>query len=498
MKLALARAMMLDADILLMDEPTNHLDVLNVKWVEDYLISLTNVTCILVSHSSTFLDRVCTNILQIQDLKLTNTKGNLSDFVKLHPEAMAFFELKSAKFKFKFPQPTFIEGVKSKGKALMKMEHCDYTYPTNTEPTIMDVSIQVSLSSRVACVGENGAGKSTLIKCLTGEVEPQTGTVWKHQGARVAYVAQHAFHHIEMHLNKTPNQYIQWRYQGGEDKETLNKVTLVLTDDEKAKMKKPFEYQWRDEDTDKIMKENRVIEKLTGERREEKRSGFEYEAKFVGKSMDSNVYLPQAKLEKLGWKKTCHLIDSKILARKGAYQRPLTQAQVEMHLEDIGLEKEYGSHYRMSALSGGQKVKVVIAAAMWMQPHILILDEPTNYLDRESLGALAGAIEDFDGGVVMITHNNEFCSALCPETWVMEAGHLETKGDAEWMKNALKAEAKFENLDEMVDGAGNVSKKKKKKELSRKEQRDKAKERKRRLKAGIELSDEDEDEWEAM
>ena len=46
----------------------------------------------------------------------------------------------------------------------------------------------------------------------------------------------------------------------------------------------------------------------------------------------------------------------------------------------------------MGALSGGQKVKVVIGAAMWNQPHIVILDEPTNYLDRESLGALANAI----------------------------------------------------------------------------------------------------------
>ena len=54
----------------------------------------------------------------------------------------------------------------------------------------------------------------------------------------------------------------------------------------------------------------------------------------------------------------------------------------------------------ISALSGGQKVKVVLGAAMWMQPHLVILDEPTNYLDRESLGALADAIREFEGGVV--------------------------------------------------------------------------------------------------
>mgnify|MGYP003314428670 FL=1 len=57
---------------------------------------------------------------------------------------------------------------------------------------------------------------------------------------------------------------------------------------------------------------------------------------------------------------------------------------------------------------------------MWMQPHLVILDEPTNYLDRESLGALADAIREFEGGVVIISHNNDFTTALCPETWVVE------------------------------------------------------------------------------
>ena len=90
-------------------------------------------------------------------------------------------------------------------------------------------------------------------------------------------------------------------------------------------------------------------------------------------------------------------------------------------MEDVGLHREIGTHHRIGALSGGQKVKVVIAAAMWMQPHILIFDEPTNYLDRESLAALSKAITEFEGGVVMITHNDAFAQ-MCPETWLMEKG----------------------------------------------------------------------------
>ena len=51
-------------------------------------------------------------------------------------------------------------------------------------------------------------------------------------------------------------------------------------------------------------------------------------------------------------------------------------------------------------------MKVVLAAAMWNSPHMLVLDEPTNYLDRESLGALAAAIKEYGGGVVMISHHS--------------------------------------------------------------------------------------------
>lgn len=78
--------------------------------------------------------------------------------------------------------------------------------------------------------------------------------------------------------------------------------------------------------------------------------------------------------------------------------RPLTKANVEKHLGVLGLEAEFATHAHMRGLSGGQKVKVVLAACTWNQPHILVMDEPTNYLDRDSLGALAGAIREFGGG----------------------------------------------------------------------------------------------------
>ena len=71
-------------------------------------------------------------------------------------------------------------------------------------------------------------------KLLTGELEAGSGFVWKHPNLRVAYVAQHAFHHIENHLDMSPNQYIQWRYATGEDRESLDKVSRKVSKQQAA------------------------------------------------------------------------------------------------------------------------------------------------------------------------------------------------------------------------------------------------------------------------
>jgi elongation factor 3 len=488
MKLALARAMLQRADILLLDEPTNHLDVINVAWVKSYINSLKNVTAIMVSHDSGFLNDCCTDIVQIERLKLKQYRGNLNRFLEVNPDARAYFSIKESKLKFSFPQPGAIEGVKSRSKALMKLTNCDFTYPGNTIPTLFNITIQVSMVSRVGCVGENGAGKSTMIKVLTGEVVPQTGEVWKHPNARVAYVAQHAFHHIEEHLNKTPNEYIRWRYANGEDKESLVKVSMVLTPEEERLQKEAFEHTWKD-DEGNSHKANKIVSELLGNRRENKQKEYEYEVRFKG---GDEGWLTLKTLQRRGWEKGAKAIDSRIAQRSGQYVRTLSSANVEKHLGDCGLEAEFATHYRMSALSGGQKVKVVIASAMWMQPHILILDEPTNYLDRESLGALAKAIEEFQGGVVIISHNSEFVSQLCPEEWVMDAGHLTTKGEVGWMsRQDDKIEANAPVITEMTDALGNVTELKVKKKLSKRDEKAKLKIIKKKIEDGVELDDDE-------
>jgi elongation factor 3 len=501
MKIALIRATMEEADIMLMDEPTNHLDVLNVQWVVDYINSLPEVTCIIVSHDTSFLDKTVSHIIHFEDLKLHTYKGNITAFVERFPEAKSYFDLANTREKFKFPQPALLDGVKTKGTAILQMINCDFKYPGAAKNQINNVTVKASMASRVAIVGANGAGKSTLIKLLTGENKPTKGTVKKHPNCRFAYVAQHAFHHIEQHLEKSPNEYIRWRYEGGEDKEARAKTTAIITDEEKAIMEKPFEVSWKDEETGALKKEKRVVKKLMARRKVKK--DYHYEVNWKGKSMDFNSWYPREDLVKRGFLKWIKALDSRMAAAQ-QQGKPLTARNVEEHLGNVGLQAEEATHSRIKDLSGGQKVKVVLAACTWCCPHIIILDEPTNYLDRDSLGALANAIDEFEGGVVLITHNKEFADATTKVTWVVANNRCDVKGDPEWEKYAAEQEVMQDDplAMEYFDAAGNKidpkNRVKKIEEMTKQEIKKMKKTLKQKIKRGQELDEHEYDycdEW---
>jgi len=363
--------------------------------------------------------------------------------------------------KFVFPKPGILDGVKSKSKAIMKMAGVSYQYPSRDSPTVMDIGLQVSQVSRVAVIGPNGAGKSTAIKLLTGELKPSAGTIWKHPSSRMAYVAQHAFHHLEKHLTKTPAQYIMWRFAGNDDQESLEfqDEAGISKAEEEAQAAQWFldpkqAFRLRKCDTKEDIKFAVVPEALMKRRENKKEKMKEYEVKWMFKSMENNTWQTRAELLKMGFLKMVQRKDEQEAAAAGLMTKPLTSVAVEKHLADFGVSPEQASHTMIQALSGGQKVKVVIAAAMWQNPHLLILDEPTNYLDRDGLGALTMAIEAYEGGVIIISHNREFANAVSQEKWIMEQGRLRREGES----IAKEDEAGAGNVapEEVKDSFGNV------------------------------------------
>ncbi|KAL9599069.1 MAG: hypothetical protein Q9219_004103 [cf. Caloplaca sp. 3 TL-2023] len=418
MKLALARAMLMGADVLLLDEPTNHLDVGNVKWLEEYLKSHTEITSLIVSHDSGFLDNVCTDIYHYEQKKLVCYPGNLAAFVRVKPEAKSYYTLSATQMSFKFPNPGILTGIKSATRAIIRMTNCSYTYPGATKPSLQDVTCALTLSSRTAIIGANGAGKSTLIKLLTGETIPQAGKVEKHPNLRIGYIKQHALEHVEMHMEKTPNQYLQWRYANGDDREVLLKQTRILSEEDRAQMNKFIDLG--------DGKGERRVEALIG--RQKWKKTFQYEVKWIGMLPKHNSQVSRETLLSWGFDKLVQEFDDHEASREGLGFRILEPKVIAQHFADIGLDPDIANHNEISGLSGGQKVKVVLAGAMWNNPHLLVLDEPTNFLDRDSLGGLAVAIRDYKGGVVMISHNEEFVGALCPEQWHVAEGRVTHKG----------------------------------------------------------------------
>ena len=211
-RLALARVLIEEPDLLVLDEPTNHLDIPMVEWLEDYL-SKSKVTLFMVTHDRWFLDRVCSDILELDEGSLWRYKGTYADFLSKRAERYA--AARSAAEKARNLMRTELEWIrrqpqargtkakariesfdelarraarraddrvltlginmerlgskvvelhnvsKSWGKAKM-LDHFDYTFRR---------------AERVGVVGDNGTGKSTFLRLVTGELPPDAGKV---------------------------------------------------------------------------------------------------------------------------------------------------------------------------------------------------------------------------------------------------------------------------------------------------------------------------------
>merc|ERR1712139_538371 len=194
--------------------------------------------------------------------------------------------------------------------------------------------------------------------------------------------------------------------------------------------------------------------------------GYIYEVKWMHKSVESNSWVEREILLEMGYSKLVGKKDEQEAAAAGLLAKPLTGPGVEKALKDFGLDAEAASHSPLGSLSHGQRVKVVICASCWQNPHIIILDEPTNYLDRDGLGALVRGLEGYQGGVVIISHNTEFTDSVCSQTWVMKknevtgAGNLREEGE-------IQLDEKIDEQkgpDEIFDESGNKIEVKKKME----------------------------------
>merc|ERR1712232_319035 len=239
-----------------------------------------------------------------------------------------------------------------------------------------------------------------------------------------------------------------------------------------------------------------VPEALLNRQKHTKTKKYIYEVKWMHKSIESNTWVEREVLLEMGYSKIVAKKDEQEAAAAGLVSKPLTQPGVEKALKDFGLDGESASHQPLGSLSHGQRVKVVICASCWQNPHIVILDEPTNYLDRDGLGALVRGLDAFQGGVVIISHNTEFTDSVCQQKWIMEknattgAGNLREEGE-------IKVDEEIsiqKGPDEIYDESGNKIEVKKK--IETKEAKRMIKDLEKKMKDAKKKNLADEDMWE--
>merc|ERR1711985_217730 len=286
-------------------------------------------------------------------------------------------------------------------------------------------------------------------------------------GLRLAYVAQHAFHHLEKHMDKTPTQYIMWRFAGNDDKESLEFKSDELSVDEEAARAQKWcidgvtgnvrRVTSPKEDPKKAKQDEGAVvvpSAILNRRQKKKEKTFEYEVTWQFKPTDCNCWVEKDILVAMGYLKLVQREDEKQAAMAGLQTKQLTQPGVEKHLGNFGVDPESASHTQISQLSGGMKVKVVLA------------------------------VKDYKGGVLIISHNKEFCDGVATEKWIMNKGKLRIEGAPE----EEAAEAKDKALgpkEDVYDGAGNKIDVKANAAVSAKDAKKQIKDLEKKLKDGL-------------
>ena len=389
MRLQLARALMCPSDILLLDEPTNHLDLDALVWLEAWLKRYQG-TLVMISHDREFLDAITQVTVHIDNAKLVRYGGNYSKFEDMRAEQMLLQQATIARQAEKIAHlQSFIARFKAKAskakqaqsrvKALDRME--------KIAPVLADAEFTFEFKEPVNLPNP----MLSLVNASVGYPPPEDAPAGSPPTVIVSGINRSVM----------AGQRIGILGANGQGKSTLVKTIA------------------------------RDLGIVAGEVTEGKGLSIGY---FAQQELD--VLRPQDNpLE--------HMVRlAKEAIAAGRSNVPGREQELRNFLGTFNFGGEMVKQ-AVGSMSGGEKARLVLCMIVWQRPNLLLLDEPTNHLDLSTREALGMALNEFEGTVMLVSHDRALLRAVCDEFWLVSKGGIEPfEGDLEDYQRYLLDEAK--------------------------------------------------------
>ncbi|CAJ1348703.1 unnamed protein product, partial [Effrenium voratum] len=339
--------------------------------------------------------------------------------------------------KLLFPTPGPLTGVKTRGKAILKLHQVCFRYP-GAGSALRDAELSVSQEPA-----------AWLWWAPQAPVAPRCCRFWKAVcGQRTAACcgclapafptcASIRFRGSAITRRATALQYFLWRFADHRDKESVAFADELSPEEQARRMTVAWYLDESGMPLRGAGKESAVPEKICNRRCNG--GMMEYEVKWQRKP--ETVWLSKDVLMDMGYAKLVQLEDD-WQASSALSTKELTKDNVLKHLRCFMVDAA-ACQMPMGKLNRTLKIRIVLAAALWQHPHILILDELADYLDFEDLEALKFGIDRYAGGVILVTNNDQLC-AMATEKWFMDDGVLHV----EVLKEDARAHAKTSDVRE--------------------------------------------------